>query len=194
MRLHYPHFLSIPTVDICRVSISPQYKIPHSAALILDDTSHVLHPRLKQRYASVLDGRPDVTQEGLWITLTGNTLVKPKVVVRNWAKRRIWNAIVEGLKVRGFDADGCRILPKQEKEANRLAANRGKSKTLSTSAMCLRGTVGIQIMEKLVETNHGEVRRQAEIVATEIIKRCGGDARQHGQSKPPRPTRSSDRG
>ena len=162
-------FLRIRTLDICRVCISPQHKIPHSSQCILTDPSHVLRPRLHQRYEPILKQRYDEFKEGLWLGFTSNSMQRTKVV-RTWARRRVAQAVTEGLRVRGFDGKGRRI--------EGFGDGGGEEVTKGQSGLdVLVGTVEVEIMNQSVETAFAEVRRQAGLVVEEILRICGRQGR-----------------
>lgn len=175
-RLTHRSFTKIHGIDVCRASISPTHKLAYTAELILKDSSHVLQPRLRQRYEPVITGRYDASQEGLWITFTSNPMHRVKVV-RSWAKRRTIHAIIEELRVRGFDRNGRKINTKGLSEASRSQKGAPGSKVPDT----LIGTVDIEVLSQNVETDYREVQRQAGLVADKILGICG---RHQGQIKP----------
>ena len=163
----------------CRVSISPFHKVSHGASMVLSDHTHVLRPLMRRRYENVLDRRQHWKQGGLWIQVTGNSMSKScKRVVRNWARRRIEQALVEKLKERGYDRTGRRLNQNSAKVTSTKNipchfARQGSSEDVELSSLC--GTVSIQVREKIMESKYPEVQQQAGLVVSEVLRIC----RQH---------------
>ena len=159
-------YQAIRSVNICRVDISPNHKFSSSSSKILDDSSHVLRPKILSRYKDVVSGHYDPREEGLWIMCTGNNMQVPKVV-RGWSRRRILQALVEELRERGFDRQGKKLETRhgemarlgQQEETDRLEV--------------LVGTVSIGTQPKILLTEYAEVRRQAALIADEVLRICG---------------------
>ena len=168
-----PTFISIASLTACRVSISPRHKISHSAYQILDDRSHVLYLPTRKRFRSILDGRYDERQEGLWMSFTGNPL-RMKRVVRSWATRRIKQAVTEALRTRGFDGNGRRLANSPTSTLTGSESNYCLTKSpLSQGPEALIGTVNVQILPSSIETSFTEVQRQARVMVGKILDICG---------------------
>ncbi|KAL2042647.1 hypothetical protein N7G274_004406 [Stereocaulon virgatum] len=156
----------IKSVNICRVEISPHHRLSSHSIKILDDASHVLRPKLLSRYKDVLSDHYDPQKEGLWIMCAANNVQVPKVV-RGWGRRRILQAIVEELRERGFDRHGKRLETRHE-EATELGQQE-KTDRLEV----LVGTLHIGAQPKILLAEHTEVRRQAGLIADEVLRICG---------------------
>jgi len=163
-------FTRVRGLDVCRLCISPCYQLCHSAEAILKDPSHVLQPGLRQRYKPIMTGRYDELREGLWLMFTSNPMHKKKVV-RSWARRRLAQAVVEQLRLRGFDGKGRRV-------ATASTAEESPKKILGETATegipeALVGSVDIEVLNLSVEVKYEEVQRQAGLLVDEILNICG---------------------
>lgn len=163
-------YFKIPNLNVCRVSIYPTHQLSHSAENILKDPSHVLHPALGQRYQSLIRGRNDDFQKGLWIMFTSNPMHRKKVV-RSWARRRIAQAVTQELRVRGFDGKGRRVDTGSTTEKRLEESGERRPDALV-------GTVDIEVMNQSVETGFAEVQRQVGLLAEQIVRICGRQVRQ----------------
>lgn len=169
----HPPFLSIRSLTVCRVSISPKHKISHNAHRILNDRSHVLYLPTRKRCQAILDGRYDERQEGLWMVFTSNPMQK-KRVVRSWATRRVDQAVTGALRMRGFDRNGRRLV---DPDAGTMKGSESNSRpsnvTMEYVPEALIGTVDVQILHDSIARSFTEVQRQAGLVVDKILKTCG---------------------
>ncbi|KAI9838900.1 MAG: hypothetical protein M1819_004108 [Sarea resinae] len=94
--------IEIPGVTIFQAQFCPEQRPALASMPMLSNPLHPLYPVVKRRY----DARDP---NSLWWNVYTNIAVSPKRVVRSWLNRRTKNAIVEALKVRGYDADGRSI-------------------------------------------------------------------------------------
>ena len=168
------YFLSIRSLNVCRLCVSPQHKVSHIAHHILSDRSHVLYLPTRKRFQAILDGRYDQRQEGLWLEFIGNSLQK-KRVVRSWATRRIHQAVTEALRMRGFDRNGRKLVDSDASKLKTSESN-GSPVNLTTkhAPEALVGTVEVHILPNIVRTSYTEVQRQAGVMVDKILEICGG--------------------
>ena len=168
-----PHFLSIRSLTVCRLSVSPQHKISYNASKILSDRSHVLYLPTRERFQAILDGRYDQRQEGLWLEFIGNSLQKNRVV-RSWAKRRIDQAVTGALRMKGFDRNGRRL---GDSDASTMTTSESNgspvSSTMGFAPEALVGTVEVHVSQISIETSFTEVQRQAGVMVDKILEICG---------------------
>ena len=162
---HDKRFLKIQGLDVCRVSISPKHTVPHSASIILGDSSHVLRPVVHERYRAIIERRYDPIKEGLWLMTTGNYLSKKKKVVRSWAKRRMAQAVAQELRMRGFDEQG------------RAIGIDGGTRNDKGCSKALVGSVDIHVFEKSIDAGFTELRTQAGLLVEKILEICGRQVR-----------------
>lgn len=168
-----PYFLAIPSLTVCRLCVSPEHKISHITQHILSDRSHVLYVPTRKRFQAVLDGRYDQRQEGLWLGFIGNSLQK-KRVVRSWARRRIDQAVIGALRMRGFDRNGRRLV---DSDASTMTIYKSNGSPISLTTKhapeALVGTVEVHILQNIVGKRYTEVQRQAEVMVDKILEICG---------------------
>ena len=165
--------LSIPSLTICRVFISPKHKISHAAYKILDDRSHILYLATRERYKAIVDGRYDECQEGLWLQFISNQM-QNKRVVRSWIRRRIDHAVTGALRMRGFDRSGRRLVDPDAKTLKGSELNGSPvSLRLEHAPDVLVGTVEVKIMPNIIETSFTEVQSQAGVIVDGILEICG---------------------
>ena len=157
---HYANTISLKSVKICRAAISATHKIPINARLILQDEQHVLYYRTFHHYKDIRNGTINGEEEGLWLIVGANN-VQRKRVVRSWARRRIFHAIVQQLRAHGFDRKGRKL--------KNATDHMHEGKEIQS----LIGLVDIYVNEQSIECNYDELSRQAGILVQEIIKRCG---------------------
>lgn len=164
------------TFGLCRVAISRSHKVPHGPSQILKDPSNVLYTRTCRRYDHVLKGQYDEEDEGLWLLVTGNHMSKNRTV-RNWARRKVENALWDQLNAKGFDRCGRKLTRYQKDESTMEQghgfSNRGISKEAKPHLRSLVGTVQICVLDNIIHSKQEEVRRQAGIIVEEIFKICG---------------------
>lgn len=173
------HPVSARPLTMCRLEISPKHKIPYNAKHILSDRSHVLYLPTRKRFQAVLDGRYDERQR-LNMAFIINPIQK-KRVVRSWARRRIGQAVIEALRVRGFDGNGRRMTDTEGGTVTRSKLN-GSPTDLTTKSTpeALTGTANVYILPDSIKTSFTEVQRQAGVVADKVLEICGRYPR-HGQ-------------
>ncbi|KAL6721858.1 hypothetical protein ACLMJK_000963 [Lecanora helva] len=171
VKAYSKQYLKIPALNVCRVSIHPTHQPSHTSSIILKDTSHVLCPRVRQRYDPVIKGRYNELEEGLWIMLTSNTM-QGKKAVRSWAKRRIAQAMKQELSARGYDGEGRRVSTGAVSEDAI-----GESKRRPDM---LIGTVDIEVFSHSMGIGFAEVQNQMGLVVEEVLRICG---RQGGGKK-----------
>ena len=85
--------------------------------------------------------------------------------MRSWTTRKIRQAIVDALKIRGFDRQG-----------KKLKTFAGPGQGIDGGHVLpelLSGTLSIETMPLIRETKYEEVQRQADMVVNEVIKICG---------------------
>ena len=148
-------------VDICRAVISAVHKIPHDSSFIMKDPAHVLHYRTIQRYKGIRRGTIDREKEGLWLIVGSNSVHRTRVV-RSWAKRRIYSAIVKQLRAHGFDANGRKV-----KGAKDQIMHDGHE------IGSLLGSVNVFVLERSIDYKYKELLRQAGLLVRNILTRCG---------------------
>lgn len=169
----HPLFLPVPSLNVCRLSASPQHKISYNAHKILSDRSHVLYLPTRNRFQAVLDGRYDQRQEGLWLEIIGNSLQR-KRVVRSWATRRVDQAVTGALRMRGFDRNGKRLRDPDASTPKRSESNCSPVNLITGyTPEALVGTAEVHILQNIVETSYTEVQRQAGMMVDKILKICG---------------------
>ena len=83
--------------------------------------------------------------------------------MRSWARRRVLQAIVDQLKVQGFDANGRKLKP----------ANPEVASDANNVYESLLGIVDVHVQEKSIGDKYEEVLRQAGLLVQEILTRCG---------------------
>ena len=102
-----------------------------------------------------------------------NTIQK-KRIVRSWAKRRIGQAVIEALRVRGFDVNGRKLI---DPEGSKVIISRlnGSPIDLTTNSTpeALIGTANVYILPDSIKTSFTEVQRQAGVVADKVLETCG---------------------
>lgn len=172
-------FTRVRGLDVCRSCISPHHKLCHSAEAILRDPSHVLRPGVHERYEPIMNGRYDESQEGLWLMFTSNPMQKKKIV-RSWARRRLTQAVLEQLRIRGFDGEGRKIALGATGEEASPKSSLGETSGEGVPE-ALVGTVDIEVVNQIVEVEYKEVQRQAGLLVQEVLKICG---RPQLQNKP----------
>ena len=172
--------LMAPTLSCCRLKISPENQIPHIASLILADSSSVLRPLMRRRYANVLDRSKHWQQEGLQLVVTANMLVKNrKRVVRSWSRRRVEQAIDGELRGRGFDKGGRwigmgRAISKDAQQGGKGSIQASKAPKLA-GLSGLRGYVNVQLLDGILTMKGTELQQQAGIVVDAILRQCRVD-------------------
>lgn len=164
-------FTRIRGLDVCRLHITPHHKLCHSAEAILRDPSHVLQPGLRQRYEPIIHGRHDESEEGLWLMFTSNPMQRKKIV-RSWARRRMTQAVVEQLRLRGFDGKGRRLALGGTAEEGVLRRPVDK-RLMENTPEALIGTVDIEVLSQIVAVKYEEVQKQAALLVQEVLNICG---------------------
>lgn len=81
-----------------KVLYSPEYKT-FIQNYVVADQSHPLHQAQKRRAR-------ERKKEGLWWHVTTGADLSKSSCVRSWSRRRLRNAIVEELRLRGYDENG----------------------------------------------------------------------------------------
>ena len=166
------HPVSTRPLAVCRFEISPKHKIAYGAKQILSDRSHVLYLPTRKRFQAILDGRYDERQ-GLNVAFIANTMRK-KAVVRNWARRRIDQAVTSALRLRGFDRNGRRLI---NSEGSTLKGSKLNDSpidlTANSTPEALVGTASVYVLPDSIKTSFTEVQRQAGVVADKILQKCG---------------------
>ena len=167
----FPQSLSISSLTMCRVFVSPKHRISHNAYKILSDRSHVLYLPTRKRFQAILDG--DERQVGLRMDFTSNPMQK-KRVVRSWATRRIDQAVTGALRMRGFDKNGKRLV---DSDASPRKGSKPNSSpvtlTWERTPEALIGTVDVHVLQNSIETSFTEVQRQAGVMVDNILEICG---------------------
>lgn len=99
-------------------------------------------------------------------------------VVRSWARRRVSQAVVEQLRVKGFDGKGRRI------DATETASQgHNSSEGLGNAGPdALVGTVDIEVLNPCVQKEFKEVQQQAGALVESVLSICG---RSQAKDKPP---------
>lgn len=173
-------FTRIRGLDVCRLHITPHHRICHSAEAILRDPSHVLQPGLRQRYEPIINGRYDESEEGLWLMFTSNPMQRKKVV-RSWARRRMTQAVMEQLRLRGFDGKGRRLALGATAEEGVLTRPSNK-RSMENIPEALIGTVDVEVLNQTVAVKYEEVQKQAVLLVQEILNICGRPQRSNKAS------------
>lgn len=153
-------FQSVTGVNICRYKLSPQHVVSLISYRMMTDPRHVLYLPMRQRFQHIVKGQYDPRQEGLWLGCTGITMTGTRVV-RSWAKRRLYQAIVEALSIRGFDKKG--------KQLNKIA----ESRVGENVPTVLVGTLAVEAMPRSKEVKYKEVQEQALMIVDHVVKICG---------------------
>ena len=156
----YAKTISLRSVKVCRVAVSATHKIPGVAKYILEDRNHVLYYRTAQQYERIRRGIIDKDEEGLWLVV-GSNAINRKRVVRCWARRRILHAIVQQLKVHGFDRKGRKLNAESPVQVDGHQIER------------LTGLVDVNVHECSIDCNYEELWRQTGILVQEVVRRCG---------------------
>lgn len=165
--------LSVRSLTVFRVDVSPKHKISQNTHHILNDRSHVLYLPTRNRVQAILDGSYDERREGLRMVFITNAMQK-KRVVRSWARRRIDQAVTGALRMRGFGRDGRRLVdPYASTSRGSDPHNSPNNPTTKSAPEALIGTVDINVLHQSIETSFTEVQRQAGVVADNILKTCG---------------------
>ena len=95
---------------------------------------------------------------------TSNTIAGTRVV-RSWTRRKLRQAIIEALKIRGFDHKGRRLKP---------VAEIGQ-RTVGDEVLpeLLTGTLSLEALPLIRDIKYDELQRQAAIIVSEVIRICG---------------------
>lgn len=166
--------ISVPGLKCCRVTASRSHLVSHPAWHILSDATSVLRPLMARRYENVLDRRKHWRQQGLYVVVIGNTLSKgTKRVVRSWARRRVEQAIFEQLRFRGFDRLGRKLQINKIEGSGSQAPSRSLESEhgVAPSAANLKGTITVQLEDRIVDTPWGDLQQQAKLIVNEILRR-----------------------
>ena len=125
---------------------------------------------MQRRYEDVLDRRKHHKQEGLQLIVTANSLGKHvKRVVRNWARRRLEQAIAAKLRDSGFSGDG------QSLQKAYIATSPTQPIIFGSPALASEGLIGyvnVQLMDEILHVKATELHQQANIIVNEVLRRC----------------------
>lgn len=91
-------------------------------------------------------------------------------------------AVVEELRMRGFDEEGRRIAPGATAEEATQEGSLGK-RSGEDVPEALVGTVDIEVVVQIVEVKYKEVQRQAGLLVQEVLNICGRPQRKSKPSK-----------
>jgi len=145
------------------VNYAPEYKtfIPHHIA---HDASHPLHIAQRRRLAE----RP---KEGLWWHVTASTGLSKSSCVRNWARRRLRNAMRHALQQSGYDDMGnmVNVAAIQDKpDLLRVLQQRG---TLN-----LKGSLKLNVQAPLIPTKYADLCTETEKLVGCFLQALKSDA------------------
>ena len=160
----YPTSVSLKSIDVCRVAISPVHKVPLCSKRILEDEAHPLHHRIARQYEQIIKGKVNREEQGLWLIVGANHLQR-KRVVRSWTRRRILQAVSQQLKDHGFDTQG-----------RRLKGPNAELVPIKHNVESLIGIVELAANDKSVLCKYEEILRQMAILVQEILARCGSSS------------------
>jgi hypothetical protein len=142
-----------------KVNYTPEYKtfiINH----VVQDPSHPLHEAQKRLSMAR-------KQEGLWWHITTGGDLSKSSCVRSWSRRRVRNAIVEGLKEHGYDEDGKLVKRKTSDTRESLAAT-----TLSDD---LRGSLRLHALAPLIPAKYVDVKTEVGQIINAIVAATGAE-------------------
>ncbi len=157
--------ISLRSVDVGRAAISPIHKVPLCSKNVLEDEAHPLHHRIARRYAPIINKTINRDEEGLWLIVGSNGL-QTKRVVRSWARRRLLQALSKQLEAHGFDTRGRRLKGENEEVVPK-----------QHNIESLVGIVEVSVNDKSIHCKYDEILRQTQILAQEILARCGKPSR-----------------
>jgi hypothetical protein len=146
------------------VSHSPDYKtfiLQH----VLADRTHPLHETQRRRQCQR-------KREGLWWHVTTSVDLSKSSCVRAWARRRLRNAFVEELKLRGYD-DAGKPLPVEETTKTTKPTKTATALPPTTTVPAkpeLTGSMRLHIQAPLIPAKFPAVRAEVSAVIDQLVR------------------------
>jgi hypothetical protein len=126
---------------------------------VLADRTHPLHETQKRR-------QRQRKREGLWWHVTTSSELSKSSCVRAWARRRLRNAVVEELKLRGYDDTGK---PLPVEESTKIAAAVLPKSTAPTMPE-LTGSMRLHVQAPLIPAKFPVVRAEIGHVINQLVR------------------------
>jgi hypothetical protein len=126
---------------------------------VLADRTHPLHETQKRR-------QRQRKREGLWWHVTTSSELSKSSCVRAWARRRLRNAVVEELKLRGYDDTG-RPLPVDESTKTAAAV---LPKSTAPTMPELTGSMRLHVQAPLIPAKFPAVRAEIGHVVDQLVR------------------------
>ena len=126
---------------------------------VLADRTHPLNETQRRR-------QRERTREGLWWHVTTSADLSKSSCVRAWARRRLRNAVVEELKLRGYDDTGKPLLLDETTKTNTALP----PKPIRPAKPDLTGSLRLHIQAPLIPAKFPAVRAEVSTVIDQLVR------------------------
>jgi hypothetical protein len=158
-----------------KVNYTPEYNT-FIVNYILSDAAHPLHEGQKRRSR-------ERKKEGLWWHATTGVDLTKSSCVRAWARRRLRNAFVEELRVRGYDEYGKFIHKSKE-----LKPGGNSMYTPPGNSLDLKGSLRLHVHAPLLPAKYTDIKAETGRLIDIIVGAATDDRAQKRYGTSIRPT------